>query len=243
MTRILRRISALCTALPFAALLSASSAVAQAAAASPNAFSPTHHPLEFGAIAQGGIGTDDRSDFSFLMLGGQAGKVLTNDLGPGLLHGNFEYLIQVFPFWQSYTPTFERRLCTGPNACSAPYKVGGTYTGVSVTPILLRWNFTGSGHRRIVPWAQGGGGLIWTNHKYPAVGGPPYNEFNDGYAANTSVWNFTPQFGVGMHYFLKPRRSIDFGANAIHISSASLGDKNPGVNASIQFSVGYTWWK
>ena len=44
--------------------------------------------------------------------------------------------------------------------------------------------------------------MIWTNHKYPGVGGPPYNEFNDGYAANTSVWNFTPQFGVGMHYFI-----------------------------------------
>jgi hypothetical protein len=46
-----------------------------------------------------------------------------------------------------------------------------------------------------------------------------------------------------MHYFMTPRRSIDFGANAVHISSSSLGDKNPGVNASIQFSVGYTWWK
>jgi lipid A 3-O-deacylase len=242
-TRIFRCISALCTTLSFASLLSASPALAQAAPASPTAFSPTTHPLEYGAIAQGGIGTDDRSDYRFFMLGGQAGKVLINDIGPGPLHGNFEYLIQVFPFWQSYTPTFERQLCTGPNTCSAPYKTGGTYTGLSITPILLRWNFTGSGHRRIVPWAQGGGGMIWTNHKYPAVGGPPYNEFTNGYAANTSVWNFTPQFGVGMHYFLKPRRSIDFGANAIHISSASLGDKNPGVNASIQFSVGYTWWK
>jgi hypothetical protein len=57
------------------------------------------------------------------------------------------------------------------------------------------------------------------------------------------VFNFTPQFGVGVHYFLHGDRSIDFGANAIHISSASLGDKNPGVNASVQFSLGYSWWK
>ncbi|HMF53051.1 MAG TPA: acyloxyacyl hydrolase, partial [Edaphobacter sp.] len=108
---------------------------------------------------------------------------------------------------------------------------------------LLKWNFTGSGHRGLIPWVQGGGGVIWTNHKYPPFGGPPYDEINDGSAANTSVWNFTPQFGVGAHYFFKPNRSLDFGANAMHISSASLGDKNPGVNASIQFSVGYTWWK
>ena len=33
------------------------------------------------------------------------------------------------------------------------------------------------------------------------------------------------------------------GVNAVHISSASLGDRNPGVNASIQVQVGYTFWK
>jgi hypothetical protein len=60
---------------------------------------------------------------------------------------------------------------------------------------------------------------------------------------DTSVWNFTPQFGVGVHYFTSAKRSIDLGANAIHISSASLGDKNPGVNASVQFTLGYSWWK
>ena len=38
-------------------------------------------------------------------------------------------------------------------------------------------------------------------------------------------------------------RSIDFSANAVHVSSASLGDKNPGVNASVQFTIGYSWWK
>lgn len=243
MTRIVRNLFSLC-ALSLAAFLSSTPALSQAAAASSSAFTPTHRPLEFGVLAQGGVGlTEDRNDFSFFMLGGQAGKVLTSDIGPGLLHGNFEYGIQVFPFWQSYTPTIQRRTCVAEGACSAPYKTGGTYTGISITPILLRWNFTGSGHRKLIPWAQGGGGMIWTNHKYPGVGGPPYNEINDGSAANTSVWNFTPQFGVGLHYFLSPRRSVDFGANAIHISSASLGDKNPGVNASIQFSVGYTWWK
>jgi hypothetical protein len=124
-----------------------------------------------------------------------------------------------------------------------------------VTPAIFRWNFTHG--ERWMPWVQGAGGLIWTNHKYPAFGvplptpgpitiGPPLGQYyldNDGPSANTSVWNFTPQFGVGTHYFVRPRRSIDVSANAVHISSASLGDKNPGVNASVQFSVGYSWWK
>jgi hypothetical protein len=107
-----------------------------------------------------------------------------------------------------------------------------------------------------MPWIQGAGGLIWTSQKYPAFGvqpsggagtyGPPESGSllaNDGPGTDTSVWNFTPQFGVGAHYFVRPRRSIDVSANAVHISSASLGDKNPGVNASVQFSVGYSWWK
>ena len=42
---------------------------------------------------------------------------------------------------------------------------------------------------------------------------------------------------------LSRKRSIDLGVNGVHISSASLGDRNPGVNASIQVQVGYTFWK
>jgi hypothetical protein len=224
----------------------AASSIAALAQAKPTELTPfagDNKPLEVGVLVQSGFGlTEDRSGYKFLMVGGRAGKVLFSNIGPGPLHGNFEYGIEVFPFWQSYTPKFDRRMCTV-SGCSDPYTVGGTFSGVSITPILLRWNFTGAGHRKLVPFAQGGGGVIWTNHKYPPFGGPPYNTFNDSAAANTSVWNFTPQFGVGAHYFIRPRQSIEFGANAIHISSASLGDKNPGVNASVQFSIGYSWWK
>jgi hypothetical protein len=58
----------------------------------------------------------------------------------------------------------------------------------------------------------------------------------------TSVWNFSPQGGIGVHYFLKPKRSIDLVVSGVHISSASLGDRNPGVNASIQIQAQYTFW-
>ena len=241
MTKPIRRIGKFCTLVLIA---SASLALAQATPATLNPMQSNtgNRPLEIGALVQGGFGvTENRGDFKFFMAGAQAGKVLTGNHGSGLLRGNFEYGVQLFPFWQSYTPTFQREVCPPSGACSGSYTVGGTFTGVSITPIILRWNFAGT--KRISPWVQGAGGLLWTNHKYPAFGGPPYNPNNDGPNSDTSVWNFTPQFGVGMRYFIRPRRSIDFGANAIHISSASLGDKNPGVNASVQFTVGYTWWK
>jgi lipid A 3-O-deacylase len=242
----------------------------------PNAAVPPIPPVDiasngkwnFGALVQGGFGvTEDRGGFKFFLIGGHAGRVLTPQLGSGILKGDFEYGVEVFPLWQSYTPKFQRANCQQINpptptsppgtyvACSAEFTVGGTFTGVSVTPAIFRWNFTHG--QRWMPWIQGAGGLIWTNHKYPAFGeplpapgpitiGPPLGQYyldNDGPGANTSVWNFTPQFGVGTLYFVRSKRSIDVSANAVHISSASLGDKNPGVNASVQFSVGYSWWK
>ncbi len=204
-------------------------------------------PFEYGAVVQGGLGlTENRDGFKFIMAGVHAGKVLYTHDKPGLLQGNFEYAMELFPYWQSYTPKFERAKCVagpllGGITCSPYYTVGGTFTGVTLTPIILRWNFAGRG--RLVPWAQAAGGVLWTNHKYPAFGSPTLNLTNDGPNTDASVWNFTPQGGVGLHYFLSPKRSIDLGANAIHISSASLGDKNPGVNASVQFTIGYTFWK
>ena len=205
-----------------------------------------HLPFEIGVLVQGGNGlTEDRDGFKFLMAGAHIGKVVAASHGHSAFRGNFELAGEAFPFWQSYTPKFQRPFCTNPPGtppvCTPFYTVGGTYTGMSITPIIFRWNLAGTKHFSF--WGQAAGGLLWTNHKYPAFGGPPYNEQNDGPNADASVWNFTPQGGIGVHYFIHPRRSIDFGANGVHISSASLGDRNPGVNASVQFSLGYTWWK
>lgn len=205
------------------------------------------HGWEYGAIFQGGKGvTDNRDDFTFYMAGVHVGKVLTTEIGKGLLRGNFEYAVEAFPYWQSNTPTFQRYNCLAtPNplvlSCAGPYTTGGTYRGASVTPIILRWNFTRGG--KLMPWAQAAGGLLYTTHKYPAYGQGPLNLTNDGPGSGASVFNFTPQGGIGLHYFVKPRQSFDLSANGVHISSASLGDRNPGVNASVQFSVGYSWWK
>jgi hypothetical protein len=197
-------------------------------------------PLRYGPFLAGGFGTGNRDDYGFFSAGVSAGKVLSAPFGPRLLRGQFEYGVEVIPFWQAYTPSYLRANCYqqtgGPLTCSHLFPTGGTYTGVSVTPIILRWNLRGAGHW--LPWVQGAGGLIWTDHKFPPIG--PYPKPNH---LGTSVFNYTPQFGIGVHYFVKPKQSVSFSANAVHISNASMGDANPGVNASVQFTIGYNWWK
>lgn len=232
-----------------------SSAVAAKTPASVTAMDDSaKRPWDFGIITQGGVGlTEDRDSFRFLMAGVHVGRVVTQEHGKSVLRGRFEYAGEFFPFWQSYTPRFQRANCVAAAQpgytpvgvglyCSGMFWTGGTYTGMSLTPILLRWNFVRPGHK-LVPWAQGAGGLLWTNHKYPPFGSSDLSIAQDGPATETSVWNFTPQGGVGVRYFVRPNRSVDFGANGIHISSASLGDKNPGINASVQFSLAYSWWR
>ena len=203
-------------------------------------------PRGVGVFVEGGNGLTDRSGFHFVSAGGHAGKVLTPNYGSGATRVNFEYGVEVIPLWQSFTPKFQRVSCTQPAGsaaiqCSQPYTVGGRFTGVSVVPIILRANF--AGNRKLSPWIQGAGGVLYTTHKYPSYGDTTVNLQTNGPNGDASVWNFTPQFGVGAHYFTRADRSFDFSANAVHISSASLGDRNPGVNASIQFALGYTWWK
>jgi lipid A 3-O-deacylase len=213
---------------------------------SPVATYASSTPLEGGMFFQGGVGLENRTNYSFLMAGAHLGKVLTPQLGSGVFRGNFEYAVEIMPFWKSFTPKFEHIECpigaTRAAECTGPNQDGGTYDGVSITPIMLRWNLTHG--KRLMPWVQAAGGVLYTTRKYPGVGDlNPLDPTQTGPNATTSVWNFTPQGGIGAHYFVQQNQSVDFSVNGVHISSASLGDKNPGVNVSLQVSLGYSWWK
>jgi len=185
-----------------------------------------------------GSGVGDRSNFQFLSVGFQGGKAVTPVVRAGIFSGQFELGANIMPFWQAYTPAPHEQTFFYPGGGSfVGPDGGGTYTGASLTPVIFRWNFL-TRSRRFQPWFQGAGGLIYTTHKFPPDLLVPHGD-----AGGTSVWNFSPQGGGGFHYFISEKRSIDVGVNGVHISSASLGDRNPGVNASVQVQVGYTFWK
>jgi hypothetical protein len=200
-------------------------------------------PWEYGPFFQGGMGVGDRSDFHFASAGFRLGKVLTGQHLGGIFRGQFELAGEIMPYWQAFTPAphLQQFSCFDPTTqlsfpCPQPVPTGGgTFTGVSLTPVIFRWDFKPT--RRFAPWFQAAGGLIYTTHKFPPDVLVPHGE-----PGGTSVWNFSPQGGIGVHYFIKPGRAITLSANGVHISSSSLGDRNPGVNASVMFQIGYTFF-
>ena len=196
------------------------------------------HSFGYGPFINWGTGVGDRANYKFLSGGVEFQKPMFPVVHASIFSGQFVGAANIMPFWQAYTPAphLQTIATSGGGTSVVPFG-GGTFRGVSVTPVIFRWNFL-TASERWQPWFQGAGGLIYTTHKFP-----PTQLVPKGTPGGTSVWNFSPQGGFGVHYFVKQRRSVDLGVNAVHISSASLGDKNPGVNASIQIQVGYTFWK
>lgn len=199
-------------------------------------------PWEFGPYFQGGEGLGARYGFTFASAGFRLGKVITGEHLGSFLRGQFELAGELVPYWQAFTPPPHLMTATVYDPAAGlsyteTYPVGGgTYTGVSLEPVILRWHFHPG--RRIATYFQGAGGLIYTTHKFP-----PDTLVPHGLPGGTSVFNFSPQGGFGVQYFLRPGRSIYVQGSGVHISSASLGDRNPGVNASVQFQIGYTFWR
>jgi lipid A 3-O-deacylase len=171
-------------------------------------------------------------DLELYNAGLSAGRILSKPAGPSFLHGQFELGAELLPYWQAHYPPQVLTYHLNSGSEQTGLLNGQNRFGISVTPLLCRWNFRSS--KWLTPWAQLGGGLLWTNHKFPQY---PIR------TSDTSVINFTPQVGIGANLFLQPHHSLFFAVNAIHISSASLGDRNPGVNITTQFRVGYSWWR
>jgi lipid A 3-O-deacylase len=101
--------------------------------------------------------------------------------------------------------------------------------GFGFNPLILKWDLPTHAGSKAAPFFLVQGGMLFST-----VNVPP---------GDTSRINFVSGAGVGMHVFTRPNRAITFDVRATHLSNASLGNHNPGVNASLQFSLGYTWFK
>jgi hypothetical protein len=59
---------------------------------------------------------------------------------------------------------------------------------------------------------------------------------------HASSFNFTFEFGAGLEWFYRPKRSLRFDYRIHHISSAEIGTQNPGIDSGI-FQATYSFGK
>jgi lipid A 3-O-deacylase len=99
--------------------------------------------------------------------------------------------------------------------------------GFAFSPVIFKWNWTAG--RRVVPYFAAEGGLLVTRRDVPLP--------------DTSNVNFLPGAAFGFHILRPQGRAWSLSAHVTHISNASLGDNNPGINATLQFRLGYSWFR
>jgi hypothetical protein len=187
---------------------------------------PIHEgTFEFGVWGGGGTGLGERSTTQFVNAGVRLGKVLTGDFGPSFLRGNFEFVGDIVPLWLIWQDSF--RILPGPGGVQVAVPLRERVYGGSFHPVILKWNFTRN--KRVVPYFAAEGGVLFTDHDVP---------FPD-----TSNVNFTPGGAFGFQIFTKQKQAVVLSAHATHISNASMGDHNPGVNVAVLFRIGYHWFK
>ncbi|MFB3819617.1 MAG: acyloxyacyl hydrolase [Candidatus Methylomirabilales bacterium] len=88
---------------------------------------------------------------------------------------------------------------------------------------LLKYNFwTGT---RVTPFVEGGGGVTYATIAVPETG---------------TNFNFSAQVGLGAHFALAERVTLDFRTVYHHLSNANISDSNPALN-SASFSVGVSF--
>ena len=188
-------------------VLCAASALAQSSDDDAAAIRREHWVV--GVLVGGGTGLYNRDNVQLTRAGVRVGRVMTGELGKGLLRGTFELDAEILPvdyvLWGGYRDVY----------------------GVGVNPVVMKWNFTSG--KKVIPYFLAQGGMLWSTDYIPA--------------GNTSKINFISGPGVGFNYFLKPGRSVNFEFQAAHLSNASLGVHNPGINTGLQISMGYNWWK
>lgn len=98
------------------------------------------------------------------------------------------------------------------------------YAG-AIDPLVGKWNFTAG--KTVSPYVAAVGGVVFSPSNLPP--------------GDTSQVNFTSGAELGAQWFHNSKNSINFAVKIYHLSNASIGNLNPGINGAVQFMVGYTW--
>ena len=102
---------------------------------------------------------------------------------------------------------------------------GNAQYAAAINPLIGKWNFTSG--KSVAPYLAAVGGIVFSPSNLPP--------------GDTSQVNFTSGAELGAQWFRHERNSLDFAVKIYHLSNASIGNKNPGINGAVQFMFGYTW--
>jgi hypothetical protein len=158
--------------------------------------------LDFALLGGGALPVDwldANSERRVALAAVEFGRVMTGPHGPGPLSGQFEMLLQAMPI-----------VARGPQ----------DFWGVGLTPLFLRWNFTGTA--RVKPYVEAAAGLMLIDWETPGLG--------------RGTRNFYEQIGFGMRIGGTPRRSLMLGYRYLHISNGSPDLPSPGVETHLLYA-------
>jgi hypothetical protein len=161
--------------------------------------------IDWSVLAGGALPVDlegARSDRRLTLAALELGRVMSGPHGPGPLRGQFEMLIQVMPV-----------IVRGPEE----------FWGVGISPLFLRWTFSGIG--RVRPFAEASAGLMFIDWAEPGI--------------SRVARNFNEQAGFGVRVGRASGRGLIVGYRFQHISNGDPDIPSPAIDTHLAY-VGFS---
>jgi hypothetical protein len=124
---------------------------------------------------------------------------------------SLEYTLDIFPAAVVFEPDRVRR-------------GSSTIYGAGLSPLGLKINF---GQSWIQPFVAASVGFLYFEDDIPVP--------------DSSRFNFTPEFGLGVQFFLAPKQALTLGYKLHHTSNANTGRSNPGMDSHVIY-VGFSFF-
>jgi opacity protein-like surface antigen len=125
---------------------------------------------------------------------------------------SLEYTLDIFPTAVVFEPKRVRR-------------GSSTIYGAGLSPLGLKINFAQQSW--IKPFVAASVGFLYFEDDIPVP--------------DSSRFNFTPEVGLGMQFFLTPKRALAIGYKFHHMSNANTGRRNPGMDSHV-FYAGFSFF-
>jgi Lipid A 3-O-deacylase (PagL) len=125
---------------------------------------------------------------------------------------SLEYTLDIFPAALVFEPDRVRR-------------GSSTIYGAGLSPLGFKINFAQQSW--IQPFVAASVGFLYFEDDIPVP--------------DSSRFNFTPEFGLGVQFFLAPKRALTLGYKLHHLSNANTSRNNPGMDSHVIY-LGFSFF-